>query len=349
MDDIQIKPISWLWPHRIARGKLTVIAGNPGLGKSQLTANLAAIISSGKSWPDTQDRVPIGSVVFLSAEDDPADTIKPRLMAAGADTKKIHVLEAIYAKNDTGKESERTFDLGQDIERLSMTLDKLNDVSLVIIDPITAYLGNVDSHNNADIRGILAPLSAMAAKHNAAILLITHLNKSTGQDVMARVIGSIGLIAAARAGYAVIKESKMPEIRYFIPIKNNVGNDQNGFSFVIEEVAVEGDILTSRIVWQDGLIDAQSILTPPIESKPTATNAAAEWLAALLTGKVMLASDIYAEGEGAGFSKSCIQRAAVRIGVIKTKAGFKNGPWEWSLAVPRGAAKAHEDDEEHIC
>ena len=285
-------------------------------------------------WPE--EKLPNctqGHVVFLSAEDDCADTIKPRLIAAGADVSKCHIIEAIRTKTKDGQDSERSFDLSQDVERLGIAIKQIGDVRLVIIDPITAYLGETDSHNNADIRGVLAPLSAMAAQHDVAVLLITHLNKSTGQDVLARVIGSIGLIAAARAGYVVLKDEKQPKLRYFLPIKNNVGDDTDGFSFMIERVELDGGIDTSRIFWQGGTVNAHAILNPPPETKPTATNAASEWLSELLTGKKMLASAVFTEADGAGYSKSCIQRAANRLKVKRQKQTLKDGAWEWSLPM----------------
>ncbi|MFZ4542189.1 MAG: AAA family ATPase [Rickettsiales bacterium] len=330
MSDVEMRPINWLWEKRIACGKLTVIAGDAGLGKSQLTANLAATVSQGLMWPE--DGLPNcsqGHVVFLSAEDDAADTIKPRLIAAGADVSKCHIIEAIRTKTKDGRDSERSFDLSQDVERLGMALGQIGDVRLVIIDPITAYLGDTDSHNNAEIRGVLAPLSAMAASHGAAILLITHLNKSTGHNILARVIGSTGMPAAARACYLVSKDPNEPELRYFLPIKNNVGNDSDGFSYRIDGFEIGDGINTSRIVWQHGKVNAHAILNPAPEEKPVPTNKAQDWLKDLLS-EPMLSNDIYTEAEGAGFSKGKLFRAAEALEVQKKKLGMK-GSWQWSL------------------
>lgn len=345
MSDVEIKPINWLWEKRIACGKLTVIAGDAGLGKSQLTANFAATVSYGLMWPE--DGLPNclqGNVVFLSAEDDAADTIKPRLIAAGADVSKCHIIEAIRTKTEDGRESERSFDLSRDVERLGMALGQIGNVRLVIIDPITAYLGDTDSHNNAEIRGVLAPLSAMAAKHEAAILLITHLNKSTGQNILARVIGSTGMPAAARACYLVSKDPNQPELRYFLPIKNNVGNDSDGFSYKIEGFEVEEGINTSRIIWQAGTVNAHAILNPPPEEKPEPVNKAQEWLKNLLADP-MSSTDVYTEAEGAGFSKGKIFRAAEALDVQKKKLGMKGG-WQWSLPKRDAYGNIIEDSEE---
>ena len=348
LSDIEMKPINWLWRDYIACGKLTVIAGNPGLGKSQLTANFGALVSKGMGWPDTQEPAPIGNVLFLSAEDDPADTIKPRLLAAGADIERCYILEAVRIKNKHGKDTTRSFDLSQDIQRMADAIRRIGGVNLAIIDPISAYLGETDSHNNADIRGLLAPLSAMAAECGVAILLITHLNKSENQEMIGRVMGSMGLIAAARAGYVVIKDPNDSTIRHFVPIKNNIGNDAEGFSFTIEAVEVENSIHTSRIVWQEGQVNAQEISHPKPDEKSTATNPAQKFLEDLLTIKPMLGSEIQKEADEAGFSKSSIQRAANALYVQRKKLGMQGG-WEWSLMkqyIPFSKTKDAEDTED---
>ena len=344
MSDIEMKPISWLWYDRIACGKLTVIAGNPGLGKSQLTASLAATVTTGAVWADGSEPTTIGNVIFLSAEDDAADTIKPRLMAAGANTSLCHVLDAVRIKSDSNECTKRSFDLTQDIERLGAAIAKLGNVRMVVIDPISSYLGSTDSHNNADMRGLLAPLSAMAAEHEVAIILLTHLNKSTNQDAIGRVIGSIGLIAAARAGYIVVKDEKAPETRYFIPIKNNIGNDYDGFAFHIEGIELSEGIKTSYVDWHKGVVIAQKILHPEPEEKPTATNGAQDFLRELLSGKPMLAKDVFEQAEAMGYSKAAMQRARIRIGASHRKVGMDGG-WEWSLPKPNHYGQYSEDAE----
>ena len=331
MSDIESKPIEWLWKERIACGKLTVIAGNAGLGKSQITAYLAKVVTTGGCFHNENEAVKIGRVIFLSAEDDPADTIKPRLVAVGANVSLCHVLSAINTQNQNGKAGKRNFDLTQDIEQLGKICENFGDVRLIVIDPISAYLGNTDSNNNSDMRGLLMPLSDMAAKHGVALIVLTHLNKSTSQDAHSRVIGSVGLVAAARAAYMVQKDAEKPEIRYFVPIKNNIGNDHDGFAFVIEGVELENNITTSKICWQDGVVEAQKILNPQAEQKPTATNGAADFLRELLANKPMLVNDIFEEAEGMGYNKSAVRRAARKIGIKRKKLGMDGG-WQWQLA-----------------
>lgn len=342
MDDVETKPVSWLWIKRIARGKLTVAAGNPGLGKSQLAAAMAATVTTGGTWPDGSNTIGAGDVFILSAEDDAADTIKPRLVAAGADVKKCHVLSAVKIPMNSGEDKSRHFDLTQDIKRLGAAIEQNGNVHLVIIDPISAYLGDTDSNNNSAIRGVLAPLSDMAAKYNVAVILVTHMNKSKDQEPMARVIGSMGMIAAARAGYMVSKDEIDPNIRYFVPIKNNIGNDSDGFAFHIEGVTLENGIETSRACWHDGVINAYKVLNP---EKKSQINGAQAFLVEMLSRGSRIASEIFEEAQGMGYSKASIQRAAKSLGVVRRKMGMKDG-WMWSLPSPVIYPEDSEDSED---
>jgi hypothetical protein len=353
MSDVEMKPVRWLWYRRIALGKLTVIAGNPGLGKSQITTFLAAMVSPGGSheillnWPDAALPPAKGSVIILSAEDDAADTIKPRLLAAGADMSRCYVLEVVRIKNQNGDPAQRSFNLREDVARLEREIIRRGDVRLVIIDPISAYMGETDSNNNADMRGVLAPLAAMAAKHGVAVVLVTHMNKSKDQEPVARVIGSIGLIAAARAGYAVVKDQKEPEVLYFVPVKNNIGDDKNGFAFKIEEKKIPcgfETIETSRVVWLPDMVKAKDILNPDELPKPTQTNGAKDFLQQVLREGPQLGRDILLEAEGAGYSKASLQRAAASLGVKRRKLGMNEG-WEWYFPLNDHCHRQPEDVE----
>lgn len=151
-----------------------MLAGHPGLGKSQLTASMAAIVTTGGLWPVDKTRCERGNVVFFSAEDDAEDTIRPRLEAAGADLDRIFILDAVMEGNGTRP---RAFNLKADLPRLGQMLEYIGDVALVVIDPVTAYLGDTDSHKNADIRALLSPLGELASRHGAAVVCVSHLNK----------------------------------------------------------------------------------------------------------------------------------------------------------------------------
>jgi putative DNA primase/helicase len=175
--DIEPEKVDWLWEQRLPLGKCVLVAGEGGLGKSMVLAWIAAAVSRGKAWPCGEGQSPLGSVIILSAEDDAADTIVPRLIAADADCSKVHILEAVCQEDDKGH---RSFNLQLDLFELEKQIAELGDTLLVIIDPITSYLGKVDSHKNAELRSVLEPLSKMAARLHITVIANTHLSKATG-------------------------------------------------------------------------------------------------------------------------------------------------------------------------
>ena len=163
--DIEPVPIQWFWEDRFALGKLSLVAGVPGLGKSQLMCAMAAAASTGGRWPDGT-AAPQGSVIFITCEDDAADTIRPRLDAAGADVKRVHLLDWALGK----LQDRQHFDVNEHVPALTSLVSSLGDVRLIVIDPITAYLGRMDSHVTADVRGALNPLQTLAAETGPAIM-----------------------------------------------------------------------------------------------------------------------------------------------------------------------------------
>ncbi|MFH0809360.1 MAG: AAA family ATPase, partial [Pseudomonadota bacterium] len=348
--DVKAQPIHWLWKGRIARGKVSVLAGHPGLGKSQATASMAAITTTGGLWPVDATPCERGSVVFLSAEDDPADTIRPRLEAAGADLKKCHVLEAARAGVDAkGEVVSRPFSLETDRGQLEAVLERIGDVALVVIDPITAYLGTTDSHRNAEVRALLAPLSALAARHEVAVLCVSHLNKGAG-DALMRVIGSVGFVAAARAGYLVAKDAQRPERRLFLPIKNNIGADQTGLAFTIEGHNLPGGIETSRVLWEGQPVTttADEALAAAAEGgeERSAVTEAKEFLETLLTDGPVSAKQVERVAGEAGIAERTLKRAKKALGVVVAKAGYQ-GAWEWEMPS-KGAKDSKECQEKDV-
>ena len=215
MADVQPEKIEWLWPRRIALGKQTLIGGEPGLGKSQITAALAAAVTTGGTWPCDEGRAPPGSVLILSAEDDAGDTIRPRLDAAGADVSAVYLISAVRQGGGKGR---RTFNLQADLALLEAAIGQIGNVRLVIIDPVSSYLGKLDSHKNADVRGALEPLGDMASRLRVAVVSITHFSKGAGQSAVNSFIGSIAFVAAARAAFIVTRDpdSDNPARRLFI-------------------------------------------------------------------------------------------------------------------------------------
>lgn len=251
--DIISKPIDWLWEGKIAKGKVTLIAGDPGLGKSQTTIHIAGIVSTGGTFPGGSE-CKKGRVLFFSAEDDPQDTINPRLQAVKADGNNIFIFSTV--KKD-GKD--KFFDLSKDMDLLTKTVEEAKDISLIIVDPITAFLGETDSHVNAEVRALLSMLSKLASTHGIAIIVVTHLNKSSGGSPLNKITGSLAFVAAARAAYMVIKDDNDESRRLFLPVKNNLAEDKGGFAFRVEGVDLGNNIFTSRVVWDKEPVSMSAI------------------------------------------------------------------------------------------
>lgn len=335
MADVVPQPVSWLWQPRIARGKVTLIAGDPGLGKSQLTAALAACVSVGGKWPVDRASAPFGSVLILNAEDDAADTIRPRLDAAGADARRIHVLDAVRAFDGAGREVQRGIDLARDVEVLRAAAHRIGNVTLIVIDPISAYLGGTDSHRNSDVRSVLAPLASLAAELGAAIVAVSHLNKAAGTDALMRVTGSLAFVAAARAAFLVVKDSHDSARRLFVAAKNNLGPDLgNGLAFRVVPVTLDSGIQTSRLEWEtEPVAMTASEALAAAAGDPEERNALADamdFLREELAGGPIPAKEIESAASSAGHSAATVRRARKALGVIADKDGYQ-GPWRWSL------------------
>jgi putative DNA primase/helicase len=333
MADVDATIVQWLWPERMALGKISLLAGDPGLGKSFLTLDLAARVSQGTArWPDGSEN-PNGpaSVVLLSAEDDPSDTIRPRLDAAGADVSKIMSLAAVK-----DKDRERGFSLEADLEHLEKTISDLGDCRLVVIDPISAYLGGIDSHKNADVRGLLAPLAKLAADHGVAVLAVSHLRKGEGQALY-RVLGSMAFVAAARAAYVVLRDKDDPtgERRLLLPLKNNLGNDKTGMAYRLDpESSFNG---MPVVAWEPDsvTITADEAMQPHAQPgpNPEAREEAADWVTSYLQEHGPTpAKTIFAAAKADGISTtSTLKRAKSDLQVQSVRRGDE---WVWMPPAP---------------
>lgn len=326
--DVQRLPIEWLWPGRVALGKLTMIAGDPGLGKSLFTLTMAAHVSTGGSWPVDHATCPQGSVVLLSAEDDPGDTISPRLDAAGADTTKIHALKmTVEISPNTGESITRGFSLRKDVAALSDLLRTMPDTRLVVIDPISAYLDGTDGHSNSDVRGLLMPLAELASKHRVALVCVSHLNKGSGSPAY-RVMGSLAFSAAARAVFAVGKDPGDEQRRLVLTVKNNLAPDHGGIAYRVESrngvPFLEWDTEPVRMT-------VDQLLNPPeVDDAVSEIDEAKEFLHQVLADGPITAKEVRRQANDAGLAWITVRRAQSEMGIKPAKTRF-DGHWEWSL------------------
>ena len=332
--DVEPERIDWLWPGYLPLGKVVVIDGDPGIGKSTVCLDIAARVSTGSPMPDGSSGSK-GVVMVLSAEDGLADTIRPRLDAAQADAMRVITVTEIGAGQDA-----RPVSIPGDLPALDAII-AAHEVKLVIVDVLMAYLaGDVNAHRDQDIRRALHVLSAAAARRGCCVLVLRHLNKSGGANAMYRGGGSIGIIGAARAGFMCGRdpEDETGARRIFANVKMNIAAEPPSLAYqlVYDELH---DV--ARVGWlgasEHRAIDLLSDPGDPDERSDR--DEAAEWLTTYLTEQgEARAGDVIKAARADGIAQHTIQRARKRAGVTTAKATFGGG-WVWRLSPPEGDTK----------
>ena len=336
--EIPPEKVEWLWPDRLARGKHTCIAGDPGTGKSQLSIAIIATVTTAGKWPCGEGRTPLGNAIVLSAEDGASDTIVPRLLAAGADLDRVHVVSAVHDANGW-----RALNLQHDLELLERKIAEVGNVALVVVDPVSSYLGKTDSHKNSEVRGVLEPLSEMAERTRVAILSVTHFSKGSANNTtkaLHRFIGSIAFTGAPRTAFAVIEDAEQDGRRLFLHAKNNLARAPQGLAFRLEQRLVGDGIVASRILWEAEpvAITANEALAADAAGSETRTAKAdaMEFLRAALASGPVPAAEVNRMAREHGLTVKAIRSARETLRVTIERDGFRPGSKSlWSL--PKGA------------
>ncbi len=344
IDGASIKPeaVRWLWNGYLARGKLHVLAGAPGTGKTMIALALAATVSIGGRWPDGT-RCESGNVLIWSAEDDIADTLAPRLIAMGAD---MHKIRFVGDKSTmTGREP---FDPARDMPMLLHAVADAGEIKLLIVDPIVSAVAG-DSHKNAEVRRGLQPLVDVGHKLGAAVLGISHFSKGTaGREVTERVTGSLAFGALGRVVLAAAKRSEDDGGgRILARAKSNIGPDGGGFAYDLAPGTVPNHpgIEVHVLQWGNAIEGSARDLLASAEDagdseERSAVEDAKDFLRGLLGDGAVAAKRVYTEGREAGYSERTLRRAKKTLGIEAVKDGLKAG-WSWRLA-PK-VAKFPED------
>lgn len=274
--------------------------------------------------------------MLITAEDDLADTIRPRLDAAGADVARIVALDSVTWRDDRGWVRQRPFELA-DVEALRGLVARTPDCRLLVIDPVSAFVGGHDSHNNAEIRALLAPLAKLAEDCGVAVVAVTHLSKGAGGRAVYRAMGSLAFVAAARCAWLVARDRQNPERRLFLPVKNNLADDQSGLAYGIVDGALawEQGAVTVRAddVLGDG--DGSSASSKPGPEQTTRAEATA-WLREILAAGPIAAAQVQHEAEAMRFAIGTLRRAKEEL-AAKAFRPSPGGPWFWRLPVPSPA------------
>lgn len=327
--DLTPEPYRWLWQYWLAMGKLHILAGAPGQGKTTIALAMAATITIGGRWPDGSRCAP-GNVLIWSGEDDPADTLVPRLMAAGADRARCYFIEGARRDGEVVP-----FDPARDLGQLLEAIEKIGGISLLVIDPVVSAVTG-DSHKNTEVRRALQPLVDLAAKCDCAVLGITHFAKGgQGTDPAQRVVGSVAFTAVARVVMVAAKvkgDEEGRDARILARSKSNVGPDDGGFQYHLEQSEPIPGIHASHIAWGKAVQGtARELLTDPDEpqqeqSDASAKDAAIDFLVEILKDGSAPSKYVETEARAAGVSWATVRRAADTIGVTKRKM---NDAWYW--------------------
>src|SRR5215218_2634670 len=322
LSEVQAETVEWLWERRIPLGKITVLDGDPDNGKSVLTTDLAARVTTGRPMPYGFGKTfPQAGVVILSAEDGVGDTIRPRFDAAGGDPSKVVILG-----NDD------PFGLPEDLPQLERAIDRVV-AKLVIVDPIMAFLGeNINSNSDKDVRSALKPLKQLAERTGAAVVIVRHLNKTPGGNVLYRGGGSIGIIGAARSGLVVGPHPTDEALRVLASQKHNLSMPPESLAYQV--TSAPNNPHAAVIVYKGVTeMNARDILKPQVEEERSALEEAKDFLLeALETGKKP-ADDLKKDADAAGISVSTLKRAKKVLGVEAKKEG---AVWYWHPPKPEG-------------
>jgi putative DNA primase/helicase len=344
--ELRPEPIRWLWNEWLARGKLHILAGSPGTGKTTIATALAATVTAAGRWPDGS-RCEAGNVVIWSGEDDPKDTLLPRLLAQGADPNRVFFVGDV---SSNGKK--RPFDPAKDFSELLAVTERIGGVRLLLVDPVVNAVTG-DGHKNTDVRRALQPLVDLCTLLDVAALGITHFTKGTaGREPIERVTGSIAFGALARLVFVTAKTSNdgEQETRLLARAKSNIGPDGGGFYYEIRqrELRDHPGVFASSVLWGDVVEGSARELLGEIETldnggRRSELDAATEWLSELLSKGPMPTRDIKQHATDAGISWATIRRAQAALRIEPSKTDFGGG-WEWALPRP---ASNHTDQGAH--
>jgi hypothetical protein len=308
------RQVEWLWPGRIPLGKLTTFAGIGGLGKTFVLCDLSARVSRGMIWPYCDGmRAPPGRVLFITGEDDPDDTLVPRLKTMGADLDHISFMKT---------ECQDHFLLA-DIALLEHCLEEIGpELRLVVIDPPTAFLGETNDHNNAELRAVLSPLKSWAARGQLACIFNTHFNKpgaAKNVDAMTRVMGSVAWVNAVRAAHAFCRDPEDTDKVLFCPMKMNLCKRGNGLTYTIEQT-VGGN---ARVQWLgEASLTADEAVNGGARPRQVA---ASTWLIDRFREQLEWPSDVLFEAAAQeGISKNAIYDAKRTLKIPKAKQIIKS-------------------------
>lgn len=333
-----IKPVAirWLWPGWLAQGKLHILAGAGGTGKTTLLLGLIATITTGGRWPDGSRCNAPGNAIIWSSEDDPADTLVPRLAAAGADLSRVHIIQGrTNAQGDADP-----FDPANDIALLRAAAKEIGGVSLLMLDPIVSAVKG-DMHKANDVRRALQGVVDFAEANLCAVVGISHFAKGgAGSSPADRVIGSQAFSALARTVLVAAKQEHS-DMRVLARAKSNIGSDEGGFSYTIEPFDIGGGIEATRVSWGDAIEGSSREILGDAEAtgdeEPSDPDDPSDCLYRILKDNPLESNEAKALMKRNGYTEKQIRRAREKLSVVAVRTGNKKDVKSyWSLPQADG-------------
>jgi putative DNA primase/helicase len=346
-DQIPNRPVEWLWADRLPCGMFSLLVGEPGVGKTHVACDIAARVSTGAEWPDGRGKAPHGAVIILTAEDSPSSTIGPRLTAAEADRSRIAFFSGVKllpsALRDRRAASIAMFDPMTSLNSLDKMIrslqSKFTQVPLIIIDPITSYLGEADQNTTADVRASLNMLSMVAMRHGTAIVGINHFNKNPAGSAQSGILGSTAFAALARAASMVGHEPESDYL-YFVPVKSNLAQiptKDAGLQFRLDSVLVDECCSTARVRWCGPTSKTADQLRHAPTTRKHQEERRADTLSSWLLAQLPCSQQVLlARGGVSHYSASTIKDRLKLLKVVSTQLGKNRNAGVW-LESPKSA------------
>ena len=335
-----IKPVAirWLWLHWLALGKLHILAGAPGQGKTSIALAAIATLTSGGRWPDGT-RCEAGNALIWSGEDDFSDTLMPRLIAMGADVSRVYFVKGARISGEV-----LPFDPARDMVQLTEAALKIGNVKLLLVDPVVSAVAG-DSHKNTEVRRALQPLVDLASHLDAAVLGISHFSKGgAGKDPTERVVGSVAFSAVARVVLcaAKVKGDDGEDRRVLVRSKSNIGPDDGGFEYALDQIELDAHpgVFASRVTWGQSVVgSARELLAEArgddaSSEETSALDDAVEFLRSELSHGPQPSKMIFGQAREAGHAERTLKRAKAHLQIEARKEGKS---WVWGM--PPNSAK----------
>lgn len=319
---VKREPLYPIFGNRILLGKLTALAGDAGVGKSYLMHAIAAPITRGK--PLKGDTYPLGpaDVLFASYEDEAADTILPRLETLGANLGRIHVVSGV------NKEGQQRVFTANDIDSLDNKLRNNPQIKLVVIDPVSAWIGSgTDEYRQNEVRTILERLRTLASDHNIAVVIVTHLRKASADKALDRFQGSGAYVQLVRSALLAAPDPDNEQYCVLFHVKHNLTKKAPTLNYQIDE--------NGYFIWigeREGELSDEQLAGSEHEEEHTAKDEAKDFLQKTLADGAMPAKQVMAEAQQMNIKETTLKRAKKKLGVKSERSGFgSSGVWLWEL------------------